>query len=247
MAGPKWHTDDLVTFPRDEFIADVFDYAEGDHCTFLAPTGGGKTHLQFQLLGATARPELQATVFVMKPKDATVDRFTKEYGFKTIRDWPPPRIPNIVQKRPPGYILWPPETGNPEADDIRHEATFRRALRQLYVQGKKSPSIIDADETYSLENELGLKDDLRRIWTKGRSMGVGLWAGSQRPAFISLWAYQAQHLFLGNDPDAEARKRFSEIGGGLNPEIVREVTGQLRRYQFLYISREDRSMCIVDA
>ena len=233
----------LVTFPRDVFINEVFDYSAGEHVTVLAPTGGGKTQLAYGLLGAVATPDLQAVVFVMKPKDSTVAKFTARFKFKTVRDWPPGPGARL-QKKPPGYVLWPKETDNPDQDDWRHEHIFRRAIRALYKRGN---SIIFADETYSLEQELGLKDDLRRVWTKGRSIGTGLWAASQRPVWISLWAFQAQHLFLGNDPDQKARERYGEIGAGFDPELIRTLTARLERYQFLYINREERTMCIVDA
>jgi hypothetical protein len=233
----------IVTFDRETFIHDVWDYIPGDHVTVLAPTGGGKTQLAYELLGATAKPNLQATVFVMKPRDETVSKFTAKYGFKIIRDWPPPRL-RLFDKKPPGYVLWPRETGNPDADDANQERIFRSALRDLYRKGHK---IAFADETYSLEKELGMEKELRRLWTKGRSMDTGLWAASQRPVWISRWAFQAQHLFLGNDPDVDMQKRYGEIGGGIDPDIVREVTGRLKRYEFVYISREERTMCVVSA
>lgn len=245
----------VVTFDRKTFRQEVFFYTEGDCVTCLAPMGGGKTQLMLELIGETATPDLPATIFVMKPRDSTIERFIKAFGYKVVRDWPPKVIKvagHHLTKKPPGYVLWPVETGNPDYDDAWHKRIFQRALRMMYSAGgkrgkKHQPSIIFADETYSLENELGLKADLQRIWTKGRSVGVGLWAGSQRPVWISRWALQAQHLFLGNDPDVEMQKRYGEIGGGIDPEIVRSLVAQLKRYQFLYINREERTICIVDA
>jgi hypothetical protein len=236
----------VVTFDRETFIRDVFDYAPGDHVTVLAPTGGGKTQLAYQLLGHTAKPDLQATVLVMKPRDDTVTRFTKEYHFRTLRDWPPPARLKLG-KKPSGFVLWPAETGDPDRDDAIQHRIFQRCIRSMYSAAKKSPNIIFADETYSLEKELGLETELRRAWTKGRSVGNGLWAASQRPVWISRWAFQAQHLFLGNDPDVDMQKRYGEIGGGIDPDLVRALTASLQRYQFVYISREERAVCIVDA
>lgn len=243
MAARRPIDADITTYDRETFIHDVWDYGPGDHVTVLAPTGGGKTQLAYQLLGATAKPNLQATIFVMKPRDETVSKFTAQYNFKIIRDWPPPRLP-LFDKKPPGYVLWPKETGDPDADDARQEKIFRSALRNLYRKGHK---IAFADETYSLEKELGMEKELRRLWTKGRSMDTGLWAASQRPVWISRWAFQAQHLFLGNDPDVDMQKRYGEIGGGIDPDIVRSVTGRLKRYEFVYIAREERTMCVVSA
>lgn len=241
---------EIVSFDRRTFFDEVFDYRPGHCCTFLAPYGGGKTQIAFEALAVTARPELQATVFVMKPKDTTVSKFAAQYHFETIRDWPPSQLHVLKRafgKKPPGYILWPPETGNPELDDWNQEQIFRRAMRQMYTSAKKKPNIMFADETYSLENELHLAKDCVRAWTKGRSVGNGLWAASQRPAYISKWAYQAQHLFLGYDPDRQAQDRYAEIGGGFDPVMIRALIQGLAQYEFLYISREDRSMCIIEA
>jgi hypothetical protein len=233
----------VVTYSRDEFIHDVWDYNPGEHVTVLAPSGFGKTQLSYQLLGVTATPDLQATVIVMKPRDATVTRFSKQHNFRIIRDWPPAKVINLG-KKPSGYVLWPKESDNPDYDDARHRLVFQRSIRDNYRKGNR---IIFADEVYSLEKELNLSTDLTRVWTKGRSMDTGLWAASQRPAFISRWAYQAHHLFLANDPDLDTQKRYGEIGAGIGADTIRAVCAQLDKYQFVYINRDHRTMCIVDA
>lgn len=232
----------VVKINRQEFISEYWDYHAGQHVTVLAPTGGGKTQLAYQLLGATATPDLPATVLVMKPRDETVTKFSKQYGFRIVRDWPPPVVQKL-QRKPPGYVLWPKESGDFDISDYRMVRSFKRAIQGNY---RKGDCITFADETYSLEKEMGLSRDLVRVWTKGRSMGNGLWAASQRPAWISLWAYQAHHLFIANDPDINNQKRYGEIGGGIDPDLVRAITGRLQRYQFLYINREERTICIVD-
>jgi hypothetical protein len=232
----------VATIGREEFLDEYWDYTAGEHVTVLAPTGGGKTHLLYQLLGETADPELQATVLVMKPRDETVVKFSKKYGFRIVRDWPPAKV-TAIAKKPAGYVLWPKESNDPEYDDRRHSIIFQRAIRDNYRKGNR---ITVGDEVYSLESELKLSKELVRVWTKGRSMDNGLWAASQRPAYISRWAYQAHHLFLGNDPDLETQKRYGEIGAGINPDLVRALTAKLSRYQFVYIQRDDRRICIVD-
>lgn len=232
----------VPTFPRSVFISELFDYHPGDAVTVLAPYGGGKTQLSYQLLGPTATPDLQAVVMVMKPRDSTVTRFSSQFGYKVIRDWPPNPVGRIGG-RPPGYVLWPKETEDPDADDRRFSSIFQRAIRENYRKGDR---ILFADETYSLEHELGLGKDLRRVWSKGRSMKCGLWAASQRPVNIDRFAFQAQHLFLGHEPDEDARRRYGEIGGGIDPALIRQLVQELKRYQFVYISRDQRAVCIVD-
>ena len=82
-----------------------------------------------------------------------------------------------------------------------------------------------------------------RATSSGRSKGAGDWNFTQRAAYITKWAYQAQHLFLGFDSDVDAQRRLSEIGGGVDIDLVREVLPTLGEFEFLYINRGERTMC----
>lgn len=241
---PDEYAAEVTTFGRKEFIDGYWDYKAGQHVTILGSSGSGKTQFGFELLGATATPELQATMLVMKERDATVTKFAKRFTFKIIRSWPPPPVLPF-QKKPPGYVLWPPGDPDENVESWRQATVFRKAIRDLYW--KKGKSIIFADESYSLEEELKLTKTVNRVHTKGRGMDTGIWSASQRPAFISQWAYQANHLFLAFEPDRKARDRYGEISSGIDPALIRAVTERLGSYEFLYINREDRSMCIVGA
>lgn len=237
---------EVQRYGRREFLDEVWDYRPGQHVTVLAPSGGGKTQLLYELLEVTAEPELPAVIFVMKPRDETVDRFTKRAGFRITRQWPPPRLQRLYRK-PPGYALWPKTTFDPDVDDAVQKIVFSKAIRWCYQRGSW---IVVADETYSLENELpqgGIKRELRTVHTKGRSMKCGMWSASQRAAWIDRWAYQAHHLFIGNDTDEDAQKRLSEIGAAVDKRLVRQVVADLRVHEFLYINRDERTMCIIDA
>jgi len=243
----------VVTFDREFFLREVWDYRPGEHVTVLAPSGGGKTHLAYQLLQVTAEPELQACVIVMKPRDETVDKWNRRLKFKVVRDWPPAKITGLISKRPAGYVLWPKESQDPDETDYRHYRIFRRAILDNYYNAVSTKSInhsdgkiVFADEVVSLEDELGLRKELQRVWSKGRSMSCGLWGASQRPAYISRFAYQAHHLFLGNDPDEDVQKRYGEIGGGIDKELVKALCARLKDKQFVYIHRDTRSICIVN-
>jgi hypothetical protein len=231
-------------YPRKYFLEAVWDYHPGDAVTILAPQGGGKTHLGNQLLDVTATPELPVIDMVMKPQDETTLKFAKKLKLRIVRDWPPPaqRVRGLVDK-PRGWVLWPYHAYDPRIDDRRHHEIFRRAILDSYKRGDR---ILFADETYSLEEELKLSDELRTVWTKGRSMRCGLWAASQRAAYISQWAYQAQHLFMGKPGDVDAERRLSDIGGAVNAGHVRYALSKLRHRQFLYINRDEQTMCVVE-
>ncbi|MFV6033156.1 hypothetical protein [Streptomyces sp. NPDC056264] len=238
---------EIVRYERDEFLEEVWDYSPGEHVTILAPSGGGKTWLGYQLLGETATEEVPAVVLVMKPRDDTVTKFSRQHRFRTVRRWPPPVVKSTLQGKTRGWVLWPKHTFDPATDDAVQKAVFGRCILDCYKRGDR---IVFGDETYSLENELpggGLSREIRTVHTKGRSMRCGMWVASQRAAFISKWAYQAHHLFLGHDPDDDAQQRLSEIGAAVDKRLVRHVVASLRQHEFLYINRDDRTMCIIGA
>lgn len=233
----------IVRMTRDEFLTTAWECDPGEHVTILGPTGSGKTYLGYQLLGEIATPELPGIVLVMKPRDATVKRWSKSVGFVTVRNWPPFASP-WKPRRPAGWVLWPPHSFDPDRDNDVMHAVFRRAILDSYKKGRR---IIFGDEVYSLAVELNLQTELVTVWSKGRSMECALWVASQKPTHIPLWAYsQAEHLFLAFDPDDRARKRFSEIGG-VNPKLVEAAVLGLGKYEWLYIRRRDRAMCIIEA
>jgi hypothetical protein len=227
---------------RKTFIEKVWRYKAGEHVSFIGPTGSGKTYLMLPLLARSVSEDLPGYLTVMKPRDATVGKFLKgNESWKRILTYPPP--PSVPGKQKPhGYVVWPVHTNNPEADEERHRQIFLDMHRKLYVRGD---CIICDDEAVSLVREMKMGPALVRIWTKGRSIGVGLWAATQRPAMVPLEMYdQAEHLFLAHDPDKRTRDRFAEIGG-VDPDLVVAVVGQLPRYHWLYIRRSDRTMCVV--
>lgn len=232
----------VMRLSREEFLKDYWDYRTGEHVTILAPTGGGKTHLGYQLLGESMTEDVPGIIFVMKPRDSTTAKFAKKLKLRIVRVWPPPPTDKWLRKKVRGWVLWPAFTYDPDVDDARQHVIFRTAILDSYRRGER---IIFADETYSLEEELKLRTELRAVWTKGRSVGCGLWAASQRPVYVSKWAYQAHHLFLGNDPDEDARKRLSEIGAAVDKDLVRRTLNSLSRQEFLYINRDERTIAIV--
>lgn len=227
---------------RKTFLARVWKYRSGEHVSFIGPTGSGKTHFALQLLAITASEDVPAYMTVMKARDKTVGDFLRDHDrWKRVLNFPPPPVLPGTD-RPVGYAVWPHHTNDPGADDVRHEEIFHRMHRQLYVKGD---NIIFDDEVVSLVREMDMKRDLTRIWTKGRSIGSGLWGATQRPAMVPLEMYdQAQHLFLANIKDKRSQDRFGEIAG-VDPELVVSVVRALPKYHWLYIRQEENTMCVV--
>lgn len=243
----------VTTIPRTQFLSRVWDYANGEHVSFVGPTGSGKTYLAYQLLGVSTSKARQGVVLVMKPRDATVTAFAARSHYRIVRSWPP--APSIWQpSKPPGWVVWPPHTMNPRMDNLMHYRVFASTLRDVYARGAKGqPTITFADEVYSLINEIpapskedpGLDELLIRQWSKGRSLDAGLWGATQRPAWVPQWMYsEVQHIFLARVIDRRAQQRFGEISG-VDQDLVVSVVSKLPKYHWLYIRQEDQTMCVV--
>ena len=245
--GDEWR------IPREQFIEDIFQYNAGEHLTVIGRTGSGKSVLGFELTERTMTPELPAIILAGKPRDKTIAGFQKRNELPKVTTWPPPIRKSIWMKamdeKPSGWVLWPKHSFDVERDNYNMALQFKKAIDQSYRVGNR---ILVADEIVEIQNDLRLKPEVKAVWSRGRSMGCGLWSFTQRPAWIDPLAYNsAEHLFLAYEPDASNRKRFGEIGG-VDPKLVTELVMDLDKFEFLYIRRSDPltnkpSMCIVTA
>lgn len=235
---------------RAEFVQERFDYAAGDHVVFGGPTGKGKTTLAFELLEYTATPELPAYIAVTKPDDPTTAKWSKRLGYRKVDRWPPgPKLSELMDGKPPGYVVWP-KFGDIETDTERAALITGTLIRDRYAAGvKKKRGILVMDDTMVKAKILGLDREMVTMLAMSRAMGVGLWVFVQKPTDsgrTAIWSYGAsEHLFLTRDPDAKSRARYDEIGG-VDPRLVSSVTKNLGPYQFLYIKRTEGYLCIVD-
>jgi len=216
----------LTRLERQDFLDNYWSYQRGEHVTLIQPTGGGKTHLAYSLLGQTKMP---ATALVMKPRDPVPAEWTRRLGYKEVQHWPPTKWP--WQEPPPGYTLWPKQSlTDLDADDKLLHDEFGKALLHAYRHGDQ---IVFADEVGGL-CELKLQKHLKALWMRGQGMGAGLWAATQKPSgdqsgpAVPTYMYSAAtHLFLGHDRDKRNRERFGEIGG-VDGKLVEETVSGLR-------------------
>src|SRR5581483_1703986 len=87
-----------------------------------------------------------------------------------------------------------------------------------------------ADESIWLVQHLKLSDEREAYWYQGRTSRISLVAVAQRPRHVPLAALsQAEHLFLGRIGDAEDVRRFGELGGIVDPNLVRLANRTLER------------------
>lgn len=238
----------VLEIDRADFLDRFWRYRPGDHVTVLGPTDCGKTHLTFELLErAHDQTGISPIFFATKPRDDLVAERGKQLGYRRIKDWPPSMMDQA--RRPPGWLLWPPHTADPDVDDAAHYEVFRRAMMETYKASarRRNPlRVIQVwDEAGTLANYLGLMRYQQTILKRGRSCKCGGWNQDQRAAWMPQESYNcAEHLFLAWDPDARNVERYDDIGG-FDPGLVRDVTKTLEKRAFAYLRRADRTMCIV--
>lgn len=251
----------VLRLERQEFLDHYWHYKPGEHVAAFGPTQrAGKTYLMFQLLQASLRPGLRTTAFCMKPRDKTVARWSAALGFREVPSWPPPpKMP--WQGKAPGYTLWPRHTMDPRIDNLHIGTVFRDAILDGYKRGR---SILFLDEIYGMIAELsvpdpskpsgvrkGLTEDLLAVLTRGGGMGCGAWIATQKPsgtqsASMPGFVFNCPtHFFLAPDNEARNRRRYSELGGGADTELIEYQTRfGLKKYEFLYLNADGEMVVI---
>ena len=244
--------DGVWVIPRAEFAGNRFDYKPGQHVVFAGPTQNGKTELAFCLLEYVATSDVPAYVAVSKPMDPVTSKWGKKLGYRRVATYPiPPKIKEMFKEgKPTGYLIWP-EMGDPETAASNASQVTSKLIDGTYANGAKNKKcILVLDDTVNKSKMLGLDRQMVMVLTMSGAMGVGGWFFVQKPTGAgnaALWSFsQSDHVFIARDPDKRNRERYTEIGGFDSKEVER-VSMSLERFQFLYLEREHRYMCIVDS
>jgi hypothetical protein len=85
------------------------------------------------------------------------------------------------------------------------------------------------DESYGVTDP-GSKPsrNLTSLWTRGRELGVGAWASSQRPSWVPLFEIsEADHLFTFRLSLEEDRRRIAAFVGPEALDVIHDVNGVL--------------------
>lgn len=220
---------------RAEWLGRRYDYQRGQHVAIYGPTGTGKTETGFSLLEHT--PGIPWRTLVMKPRDATVARWTRKLGARETGHWPPPaKWP--WQERPTGHTVWPRQSlSDHAADDLLLYNEFSACMQDSYKAGD---CILFADEIAGVcdvptpKGRVPLRRHVTAILTRGRAMGCGLMGATQRPfsdqGTIGVPQHlhsEASHWIIARDPDPRNRMRAAQISGA-DPRVVAGAIESLR-------------------
>jgi hypothetical protein len=204
--------------------------AQGDHISAIGPTNSGKTNLMLQLLALRKN----VVVFGTKRKDATLNPLLQSGNYLKVNEWSEGHYTSRLILNPPLKQM---------EDIARQKAIFDSAIRQIFMMGGWC---IYVDEIAYFVDQLGLSKHLNLLWQHGRSLGITLMGGTQRPYHIPLAAYsQATHLFLWRNNDRRDVQRLSEISGQVDKRLIQDTIPQLERFDALYVNTEQGDLFVV--
>lgn len=216
---------DTVAWPV--FMRDVFRWQQGQHLVSIKPSGGGKTTLLGELL-SRAEPAPCTVVLVTKAHDTTFSKqFPASQGWYRIEEWPPPRYKNRI-------LLWPRYKNTMSLPEFRakQKVVFMNALDSIF--GELGWTIV-CDEEHYLCKFLGLTDRIAMFHHQGRSSGLTMVDGTQRPVDIPLVSLSgARHAFIGNTTHNDDLKRLADLGTRYKADVKHDVQ-TLDEYEFLYV------------
>lgn len=226
----------MLQLSREAFLTEFWRYEPGEHVLIVEPTGGGKTHLAYQLLGETMRqhPDLSVVSLMPKPVDPSTVTWARALDLRETPTWPPVR--KLLSGKPSGYVLWPRHRMDVPPEQRREfiGQVLRKGIDSQYRKGK---SITLVDDAHSSAAMMGLNTYIEELLVNGRANEAGAWLALQKPSGslasggITSFAYSsATHLFLGRDNDERNIRRFSEIGG-IDPREVASIVRDLRLYR----------------
>jgi hypothetical protein len=179
-----------------------------ERAAFTGKTGSGKTYAARELLKPTRRlividPKMQ----LIGDRKWRLEAPTRE-AVKALRDgefariayWQPPAIDDD------GFPVW---------DSIFNDAWEIQDV------------VIWIDEMYMVAKNGRLSFPLRRLYTIGRSLGIGVWAATQRPAWVPIEMFsEAEWGFTFSLQIAKDRKLVAaNLGFDALEQPIRDIHG----------------------
>lgn len=224
------YSNDIPHLPWSEFYEDCFTWNQGEHVGMVGPSGQGKTNLALLVL-----PKRQyTTVLATKPRDKTLDLYSKAFGYKKLARW----NPKLRVDKYPRRILWPDASDLRKSKVIQYDA-FMYALDDIYYAGGWC---VVWEELWWIAQQLGMTQEAKTFLQQGRSMDISNLMATQRPAWVPLEVYDnSTHLFFWADNDESNLRRISSIGS-FNSNAIRARIATLVKHEVLYVNTRDKVM-----
>lgn len=195
-------------------------WKQGEHVAIVGPTGCGKTTLESRLL-----PVRQyVVIFVTKIHDKTI---TNDFpGYERIEKWPPKLHQDKV-------LLWPKPGKTIRETYAIQQAVFKEALDRIFTE-RNWCVVFDEQHYISQQLKLGIENAM--ILQQGRSSGLSVVNGTQRPAWVPVVTYSsATHAFIYKTTYRDDLRRLADIGGVDTRALQSEIL-QLGKHDFVYVN-----------
>lgn len=195
-------------------------WKQGEHVMVNGPTGVGKTTLISAILPARR----YVVMFVTKVHDKTI---TKEFpDFEVIERWPP----KFTQEK---VLLWPKPGKTMRETVAIQKRVFQDAMNKIFLDRNWC---VVFDEQHYICKELGLEQENTMFQHQGRSSGLSVVNGAQRPKWVPLITMSGStHCFLWQNTLKDDLTRLSDIGGIDKRELEQEML-TLSKHEFIYIN-----------
>lgn len=197
------------------------NWQQGEHVSIIGPTGCGKTTLETQILDVRRF----VVVFVTKIHDDVLrDEFP---GFTRIEKWPPPRAWDEK------VLLWPKPEKTIRGTYLKQREIFKDAIDQIFLERNWC---VVFDEQHYICEELRLKPENTMLQHQGRSSGLSIVNGTQRPANIPVVTYSsATHAAIWKLTERKDAQRLADLGGVDTRDLQQNLLG-LDKHSFVYVN-----------
>jgi len=232
----------------------LLQWEPGEHVSYIGTTGSGKTTAIVSLLEMTPQ---HAVLIVTKNRDKLVTRLPSERGWQLARE--PEDVFRLMGKltprdrewwegqreRPPQRIVYWPKLPAGTSLEERGELLRWRVsaiLDRAYERGDVTVAI---DETTFASEELGLRRSLNQFWNEGRSSGISILAGMQRPALVpKVSRSQATYLGIFRTPEPDDQRALAEMAGFADRATLRKEIDSLPRFHHLLVNTRTGDMYV---
>lgn len=209
--------------PWEKFL-EAFRWEQGQHITLAGSSGSGKTTFARQLLPRRDYVAVMAT----KKRDKSLYEPLQEAGYDLTDHFDP-------YDRMTPRVIFRPRLSSPGREGLAEQAeAFGEALVGIF---DAESWCVYSDEVRYLSEFLRLKPELETLWMQGRSLGISMVSGTQRPVSIPIIAFDSSHLFFWKTTDRRDIITMSEYTG-VNRKTVESVLPRLPRHEALYVNTD---------
>ena len=196
-------------FPEQP-LALPYTWKQGEHMAIIGDTGTGKSTLAARLI------------------------LSRNYtcAFQTKSD--KVKWPGKLLKRPADFKTPPPRWfSKPNRDRRAQRAFIADVFERAWNQHGWT---LVVDELFYFQTKLELGDDVDTMLTQGRSIGITMVTGMQRPVSITRFAIsQATHVLVFRQDGRDVKTVVDATSVAL-----KEPLNQLGKFEFLWYYRPDR-------